>query len=227
MKKTPLKNVNYYERFRDMIEDLGERYGDRPAISWFTRKAEEKGVSYREFREDVRNLQEKLLELGLADKHIAIVGENCYEWILVSMAANYCGSVAVFVDTEQSDDTIIQMLNTADTDAVFCSAAYQDVCKKYTGEKKRMFLLSGKSDTLSTVRSLIEEGAVIREKKNDGVMKERGVTPDHTAAIVFTSGTTSYSKAVMLSQAALLTNASDAMVEPARSRSNDSAFSIA
>ncbi len=211
MKKYPLNNVNYYERFRDMIEDLGERYGDRPAISWFTRKSEEKGVSYREFREDVRNLQEKLLELGLADKHIAIVGENCYEWILVCMAANYCGSVAVFVDTEQSDDTIIQMLNTADTDAVFCSAAYRDICEKYTGEKKRMFLLSGKSDTLSTVRSLIEDGTVIREKKNNGVIEERGVTPDHTAAIVFTSGTTSYSKAVMLSQTALLTNASDAM----------------
>ena len=44
MKKNPLNNVNYYERFRDMIEDLGERYGDRPAISWFTRKAEEKGA---------------------------------------------------------------------------------------------------------------------------------------------------------------------------------------
>lgn len=43
MKKYPLNNVEYYTRFRDFIEDLAKRYGERPAISWYTRKQEEQG----------------------------------------------------------------------------------------------------------------------------------------------------------------------------------------
>ena len=97
MKKYPLNEVQYYSRFRDMVEDLGEKYGDAPAISWFTRAQKEMGVTYRQFRDDVRYLQEAFVQRGLNGKHLAIVGENCYEWILVCFAANYCGSTAALV----------------------------------------------------------------------------------------------------------------------------------
>jgi small subunit ribosomal protein S5 len=70
MKPYPYYKVNYYERFCDLVEDLGERYGDAPAVSWFTRKQEEKGVTYRELREDVRNLQEKLVEVNRVAKTV-------------------------------------------------------------------------------------------------------------------------------------------------------------
>ena len=73
MKKYPLNQVDCYERFRDMIDGMAEKYGDALAISWFTRKQEEKGVSYNKLRDDVRYLQEMLVQMGLAGKHIAIV----------------------------------------------------------------------------------------------------------------------------------------------------------
>ena len=119
MKKYPLNQVDYYERFRDMIDGMANKYGDAPAISWFTRKQEEYGVSYRKLQEDVKHLQEMLIVHGLAGKHIAMVGENSYEWLLAYFAAAYCGSVAVCIDVEQSDETILQMLDMADTDAIF------------------------------------------------------------------------------------------------------------
>ena len=131
MKNYPLNKVEYYERVRDMIEGMAQKYGEAPAISWFTRKQEEMGVSYSQLRDDVRYLQEMLVQEGLAGKHLAIVGENSYEWILVYFAANYCGSVAVCIDIEQSDETILQMLGMADTDAVFFSSAYGEICKEY------------------------------------------------------------------------------------------------
>jgi len=204
MKKYPLNEVKYYSRFRDLAEDLAERYGDAPAISWFTRKQEEKGVTYRQLRDDIRHLQEAFIARGLAGKHIAIVGENAYEWILVYFAANYCGSVAVCVDIEQPDETILQMLSMADTDAIFLTSPYQDICGEYAADEKKMFLFS-------EIKAMIEEGADIwRAGRQDKEMDSR-VTPDMTASIVFTSGTTSRSKPVMLSQEAILTNASDAL----------------
>ena len=46
MKKYPLNKVTHYNRYRDYIEGLAQQYQDKPAISWFTRKSEEKGVSF-------------------------------------------------------------------------------------------------------------------------------------------------------------------------------------
>ncbi|MBQ7017133.1 MAG: AMP-binding protein [Firmicutes bacterium] len=211
MKKYPLNQVQYYSRFRDMVEDLGEKYGDAPAISWFTRAQKEMGVTYRQFRDDVRHLQEKMVQLGLNGKHIAIVGENCYEWILVCFAANYCGSTAVFVDIEQSDETILQMLTMADTDAIFLSPSYKDICLQYVDDDQEMFLLTGEDEEISNVKSLIAAGKSIWTAGKQNKAIDSTVTGDMTAAIVFTSGTTSQSKAVMLSQEAILTNAADAM----------------
>lgn len=210
MKKYPLNEVAYYTRFRDMIDGLALKYGDNPAISWFTRKQEEKGVSYNKLRDDVRYLQEMLVQMGLAGKHIAIVGENSYEWLLVYFAANYCGSVAVCIDIEQPDETILQMLEMADVDAVFLASPYQEICSTYAKQDVNMFLLSGRG-SLPTVQSLIEQGEAIWKAGRENKEIDGKVKPENTAAIVFTSGTTSYSKPVMLSQYAILTNASDAL----------------
>ena len=210
MKKYPHNEVTYYSRFRDMIDGMAEEYGESPAISWFTRKQEEKGVSYNKLRDDVRGLQEMLIRMGLAGKHIAIVGENSYEWLLVYFAANYCGSVAVCIDIEQSDETILQMLEMADVSAIFLASPYAEICGKYEKQDVKMFLLSGRGP-LPTVQSLAEQGQMIWKEGSENREIDEQVCPDNTAAIVFTSGTTSYAKPVMLSQNAILTNASDAL----------------
>ena len=211
MREYPLNTVTYYTRFRDMINDLAVKYGDAPAISWFSRKQEETVVSYQQLCEDVRYLQEALIERDLCGKHIAIVGENCYEWLLVYFAANYCGSTAVCIDVEQSDETIQYMLATADTDAIFLSPAYAEVCNAYSGGRIPQFLLYGKKDNYPLVRQLIDTGAKIWLDGNACDTIDSIVTPDAIASIVFTSGTTSNAKPVMLSQQAILTNASDAL----------------
>ena len=211
MKNYPLYKVEYYTRFRDLIEGMAEKYDQKPAISWFTRKQEEKGVTFCQLRDDVRYLQEMLIQMGLAGKHVAIVGENSYEWLLVYFAAAYCGSVAVCIDIEQSDETILQMLSMADVSAIFLAPAYVDICSQYAGQEKKMFLLSEKPGDLPTVRALIEKGRDIWQAGKENREIDKQLQPDATAAIVFTSGTTSYSKPVMLSQSAILTNASDAL----------------
>ena len=211
MKNYPLNKVDYYKRFRDMVDGMAERYGDKPALSWFSRSQEESGVSFVQLRDDVRHLQEMLVQKGLAGKHIAIVGENSYEWLLVYWAVNYCGGMAVCVDIEQPDETIIQMLTMADTDAIFVAPAYVDICREYAGENVPMFLLSNKKGELTSVSELKAEGSKIWAAGEQNTEIDAQVKPENIASIVFTSGTTSQSKPVMLSQLALLTNAADAM----------------
>ncbi len=212
MKKYPFNPVEYYSCFKDMIENLPNNREDAPAISWFTRKGEEKGVTLGKLREDVRNLQAALVNLGLAGKRIAILGENSYEWLLVYFATTYCGATAVCVDIEQSDDTILQMLDMSDVSAIFFASAVEELCLNLGNPSVKLFSLIGNIGDSLSVLDLIEQGEKLRENGED-VSVEVGA--DQTAAIVFTSGTTSYSKPVMLSHGAILTNASDALANVA------------
>ena len=214
MKKYPLNKVEYYTHFRELIETLPEGREDAPGISWFTRKGEQQGVTLGKFREDVRSLQTVLTARGLAGKHIAILGENSYEWLLVYFAATYCGAVAVCVDVEQPDDTIRQMLEMADVSAMFFMPSLEDVCAPCTTAESNAFYLSGKG-TRPNVQDLIAEGDRLRESGAVSTDEKIVPDPDATASIVFTSGTTNYSKPVMLSHRAILTNASDALANVA------------
>lgn len=212
MKKYPLNSVEYYATFRDMIEKLPEGRENAPAISWFSRKGDENGVSLAKLREDVRDLQAYFVRNGLSGKQIAVLGENSYEWLLVYFAAAYCGATTVCVDVEQSDETISQMLDMVDLDAIFFASPFEDCCKSIQKNDVKFYLLSGSGD-VENVATLIEAGRCYREESNGTV--ETDVTPDMIASIVFTSGTTSLSKPVMLSQEAILTNASDALANVA------------
>ena len=211
MKKYPLNTVEYFTTFRAMIEKLPKGREDHPAISWFNRKGEESGVSLGKMREDVRNLQAYFVQNGLAGKQIAILGENSYEWLLVYFAAAYCGATAVCVDVEQSDETIAQMLDMVDCGAVFFASAFEQLCLSLGKDDVRNYLLSGRG-SVKNVAALIDEGQQCRA---DAGYQDAAVSPDMVASIVFTSGTTSTSKPVMLSQEAILTNASDALANVA------------
>ncbi len=207
MKKYPLNNVPYYARFRDMLDGMSKGNEEKSALSWFTRKGEQQGVTWGQFHEQVLGLQAQMIHMGLAGKHIAIMGENSYEWLLTYFAATYCGAVAVCVDIEQPDDTIKQMLQMADVEALFYTKSCKDLCISFAGGSKPMVCFAQDED-YPCIHTLAKEGLQLLES---GSVTPAQVTGDMTAAIVFTSGTTNYSKPVMLSQEAILTNAADAI----------------
>ena len=113
MRIPKLNKVKYYPTFTEMIDSLFSNKGDAPVISWFNRKGEEQTVSAEKLYSDVIGLKESLISQGLSGRHIAILSENSYEWLLVYFAATYCGAVVVCRDIEQSNDTIEQMLEMA------------------------------------------------------------------------------------------------------------------
>ena len=206
MRIPKLNEVKYYSTFRDMVDGLSLGNEDKAAISWFTRKGEEIGVDYGRFYSDVRSLANALASRGYSGRHVAVLGENSYEWLLVYFACAYCGAVTVCIDVEQPDETIVQMLTMADTDVMFAASPFVDICRKYSAGSKPVFTLNGAgSESLVT---LIAEGETT-------AVELPVLSGDSIASIVFTSGTTSFSKPVLLSHEAILTNASDALANVA------------
>jgi long-chain acyl-CoA synthetase len=119
------------------------------------------------------------------------------------------GNVALLIDIEQSSETIISMIERSDTDMVIASKPISKLLSAITqpivvwGDKS-----CGFNELLESGRKALSD--------NDSAFDQVVLDGDMTAAIAYTSGTTSFAKPVMLSHRALLTNASEsvAMVAP-------------
>ena len=196
MKNEPFNKVDYYRTFPQFIDTVAVKYKDKPAVSYYTRKQQEVMYTYGEFTSQIYDLREELYKKGYVGKHIAIISENSYEWLVAYLAIVSCGAIAVCIDVEQSDDTIRQMLLQADTDAAFLADAFISLTKPVLSED-RMFALGKKAE--GEIRTLEEMCASGHESRmNLKEPREYHAEPDQVAAIVFTSGTSSIAKPVML-----------------------------
>ena len=215
MKTRPYNKADYtvpfYDTFPEFLAGIAKTYGPRPALSWFTRRQEEKTLTYLELTQKVAHLRRGLLHQGLeAGSHVAIVSENSADWIISFLAVVSCGCVAVCVDTEQADSIIREMVCRSDAHLLFLSPTFLPICLPLldSGSVERVILMGGRSgdERADAIDSLYELG---RSLEADDPQPPCPVALDQTAEIVFTSGTTSQSKMVMLSQKAVMQNLCD------------------
>lgn len=198
------------------LTGIAEAYGNRTALTWFTRKEEKLSCTYRELADRSARLCSTLCVRGLAGKRVALVGENSADWLVAFFAALSCGCAVVCTDTEQSDDTIRDMLRAADAQVVFLSSPFVSICTSLLHEPdtkvETLFLMGGGdgTDVSATMPDLLEQGYDLI--CTGTAPTPPAIQPDQTAEFVFTSGTTSRSKIVMLSHRAILQNVHDASV---------------
>ncbi|MDD3193000.1 MAG: AMP-binding protein [Oscillospiraceae bacterium] len=214
MKRIPLNKADYYETFPAYLEGISQKFGEKPAITYFTRQKEPVTASYAQLAEQALSAAHALQARGYAGKHLAIVAENCYDWLLAYLAAASAGAVAVCIDVEQSDENIRQMIDQADAAGVFASQTYLSICAQGPDGQSpsgwALFMLGEAEAGREGIQDLCREGRLLMAEKPSRI-QDLAADPAAAAAIVYTSGTTSLSKPVMLSHRAVLYNASDAI----------------
>lgn len=122
MNQYPLNPVDFYEDFLSFLRGI-EKYGDKPAITTYTSEKEAVTRSYRQLTEDVYALAAAMREKGWQGWHVALAGENSYQWVVAFFASAVLNCPVVLVDIEQSVETIAQMLETADSQVAFASSS--------------------------------------------------------------------------------------------------------
>ena len=192
-----LKNYELYKHTpvfttRELISYCDEKYGSAPAFI-YEKKKNDVTVSYTDFKNQVEALGTYLFDKGYRNCHIAVFGENSYEWILTHFAVTTGGNVIVPIDKELEADDIEYLLRDSDCKAIFYSNTYLDIIE--TLEERNIEGLSFFS--LKKVSKMIEKGVSMIAEGNREYFDSK-VDKNSLASIVYTSGTTGKSKGVML-----------------------------
>ena len=172
-----------------------------------------KEYTYKKFGEDVVDLGSKLIKMLPKNSRVVIVSETTYDWY-VSYMTMLCGvGIAVPIDKELPENEIENVLKRSKASAVIFSKKKEEVIKRVAPnlpDVKYFIEMNSDSsleDRFVGIEHLIEEGKTLVKNGDDSYMKIE-IDPDEFKVLLFTSGTTSKSKAVMLSHRNIASNIS-------------------
>lgn len=200
---------------KDMLKQTGEVYGDRPAYVFKTEKAGEfRTITHKEFRNQINALGTALIKMGLKDKRIAVISENRYEWELSYLSIAAGVGIVVPLDKALPDNELESLILRSQVEAIFYSNKYENIMnqlreKKNTNLKYFISMDLGENDNgIYSQKLLVEKGKKLLEEGNREYIDTQ-INNEEMGIMLFTSGTTAMSKAVMLSHKNIVTNVMD------------------
>ena len=171
-------------------------------------------ISHGEFREQINALGTELINMGLKDKRIAVISENRYEWQLAYLAIVTGTGVVVPLDKALPDNEIESLILRSQVEAIFYSSKYDHIMNELREKKNtnlKYFIsmdLEKNTDGIYSEKELLEKGKKLLEEGNREFIDAK-IDAEKMGIMLFTSGTTAISKAVMLSHKNIVSNIMD------------------
>ncbi len=239
---TPIYEAEKFENIRDLILKTCDKYAELDAFIFRRNpKLSEVHKSFYEFGEEIRNLAAFIADSKYKGDKLSVVGENCYEWFISYFAILATDSVGVPLDRMLPEEELVALLKRATSKILFYHPKHHSMMlsiveKMHSGELELdvdMFVcmypegISGEfpEDKLFVKwEELIAKGKKIREEKGDDIYMV-DIDVDDPRIILFTSGTTSMSKGVLLTHRNICTDVY-AITTTLYVKAGDRAFSI-
>lgn len=190
---------------KDMLKKSGQKYAQNTAYQIRDENETYKYITHREVRDMIDALGTSLIEMGLKDKKIAVIGPNSYEWEIAYLAI-VCGTgIVVPLDKSLPENELLSLIERSGIEAIIYAKKYEETLKKAKCNIKISMNKTKHEDGIYSQSQLIEEG---KQRIQNGNRKfiDAKINPDEMSIMLFTSGTTSQSKIVALSHKNICAN---------------------
>ena len=188
---------------KDLINSSAEIYQDKAAYLVKNSMREYEAVSFNTTKKNMDELGTALINLGIKGEKIAVIGENRYEWA-ISYLAVICGTgIVVPLDRMLPESEIESSLVRGEVTAVIYSGRLENEMKNISErvDSIKYFIgmdLKEEVGKFKSLELLLNRGRTLLDEGNREFLDSE-IDVNTVAEILFTSGTTSESKAVMLS----------------------------
>lgn len=206
----------------EMLCQCAELYGDRSAYM-FRRRPRGKILTrtYSELLANVEELGTALVDLGLQKDKVALIGQNCYEWVVTYYATVAVGAVIVPLDKLLPENEVFSLLERSKARALVFTPAFMEtalraqreidsleylICMEEVSEKPLQIEEAPERHFYLWTKRLARGMALLDQGDRGFAEAEAARDIEVMSTLLFTSGTTSAAKGVMLSQKNLVSN---------------------
>ena len=184
----------------------------------FKEEGEWQRLSWNNTAQILENLASGLKEIGVKkNDKISIIADNSYQWCIIDLAIISLGGITVPGYTTSNEEEISYLLSHSETSIIFINSKLLPIIEKILpnlNKIKYVVCVDELNTTkkfkfkklLYTYRELIKIGSKNKNKQN--LLREsiKKIKKDDVTCIIYTSGTSSQPKGVMLTHASILSN---------------------
>lgn len=194
----------------ELLEDCAAKFGDKP----FVGNVAQAPLSYHELRDRVLQVSHLLEEHGvLKGDRVAILGENSPNWGISYFAIVRLGAIAVPILPDFPEADIRHILSDSEARILFTTARQWEKISDLELTRVKLVIMMDDFET-TTTETRLESLSDLFDKAKDFLKKiqdtiglvSKEVSEEDVASIIYTSGTSGHSKAVMLTHKNIISN---------------------
>ena len=216
----PVYPAEEHENVRTLLEYAAKTYGDDAAFIIKEKSAGRKGtpvyrnISYGELREDVRRLGAGLMAAGISNARIAIIGENSYYWQLAYLATLSGLGICVPLDKGLPYIELKTSIQKSGCNVLIFDMKHASLADKLRSEASdpmstptavSEYICMDDDEHYLSFSELLDMGSE-QIASGSTAFDDLPINREALSNLIFTSGTTSAAKAVMLNQRNIMFN---------------------
>lgn len=208
LSRSKLYEVEKISNYKELIDRSAKLYPNKTAFIYKRNPKDSNYIShtYTDLKNDIKSLGTSLIDLGLTGKRVAIIAPNRYEWCVSYLSVTTSGMIVVPLDKALPNNEIVSSIIRSEVEAVIFDKKYLEIfeeLKNNNSSNLKYFIcmdFENDENSVLSYKNLINKGNELI-KNNDTRYDNVIIDNNAMTIMLFTSGTTSIAKIVMLSQA--------------------------